>query len=266
VPERPLLVLQLLPRGRGTCLSGHCSFFNFCRAGGDICETNADCCDGGCDPTTHKCDLLTSCVPTNEPCTGLRSCCDTLCVADGFGSSLCYPMCGCRPYDDVCTANFECCSNECGTPDADGVRRCSKTGLSCVPDGDVCGGNGASQNCCNGGKNSCVKTSDGVNRCLPTVGGACYPTGHACALCDECCSHLCVPQAVDGGMALVCGSSCIPIGSGTCTADSDCCAGGVCQDGICAQSGSQCSPLGGACVQSSDCCQGICVGGSCSAG
>src|SRR6185437_7923998 len=176
----------------GVGLGGRCSFFNYCRAGGDICEQDSDCCDGGCNGTTHRCDVLTQCVPTNEPCTGLRSCCDTLCVPNNFGSSYCYPMCGCRPYDDVCTSSTECCSGSCGTADADGVRRCVKA-QNCVPDGDVCGGLGASQNCCSGGKAVCVNTSDGVSRCVPNAGGACYPTGHACSLCDSCCSHVCLP-------------------------------------------------------------------------
>jgi hypothetical protein len=202
-------------------------------------------------------------VPTNEPCTGLRSCCDTLCTPDGFGSSYCYPMCGCRPYDDVCADDLECCSGSCGTPDSDGVRRCVRAG-NCIPDGDVCGGNGASQNCCSGGKAVCIKTSDGVSRCVANAGGACYPTGHACSLCDECCSHVCVQQQTDAGLGgFTCAAQCIPLNGGTCTSDSDCCSGGVCQDGVCKPSGNMCVPLGGSCQNTSQCCQGACVGGFC---
>jgi hypothetical protein len=247
------------------CLGGRCSFFNYCRAGGDICETNSDCCDGGCDPTTHRCDLLTQCVPTDEPCNGLRSCCDTLCVPNGFGSSYCYAMCGCRADTDVCASDTQCCSGSCGAPDADGVRRCNKVGpntggKTCLADGDVCGGLGTSQNCCNGGKASCLNTSDGVSRCFPNP-GACYPAGHACALCDSCCSHVCVPSGPGGQFQ--CAAACIPVGNGTCTSDSDCCAGGVCQEGKCVPSGSKCVATGGACTQTADCCNAACVGGFC---
>jgi hypothetical protein len=178
-------------------------------------------------------------------------------------------MCGCRPYNDVCADDLQCCSGSCGTPDSDGVRRCVRA-QNCVPEGDVCGGNGASQNCCPaqggpGGKAECIKTSDGVSRCVANAGGACYPAGHSCALCDECCSHICLQQQQsDGGLgAFVCATQCIPLNGGTCTSDSDCCSGGVCQDGTCKPSGSTCVPLGGACMNTSNCCEGACIGGFC---
>ena len=164
------------------------------------------------------------------------------------------------PHDDVCTSDLECCSGSCGTADADGVRRCVRA-QNCQPDGDVCGGNGASQNCCNGGKANCVNTSDGVKRCEPNAGGACYPAGHACSLCDSCCSHVCIPGASTTGF--VCAASCVPLNSGTCTADSDCCDGGACQNGVCVPTGTTCTPIGGTCQQTSDCCKGSCVGGFC---
>jgi hypothetical protein len=242
------------------CLNGRCSFYNYCRADGDICEKNSDCCNGGCDPATKRCDRLTQCVTTNSPCNGVRSCCDTLCVATNYGSSYCYPMCGCKPYDDVCTSDGICCSGSCGTADADGVRRCVRA-QSCLPDGDVCGGLGASQNCCNGGKASCLPTGSGVSRCFPN-NGACYPAGHSCSLCDSCCSNICVPDSTG---ALKCAASCIPLNTGTCTSDSDCCSGGACQSGTCVPSGLTCTPIGGKCTLDSDCCSGPCVGGFCRA-
>jgi hypothetical protein len=251
----------------GTCLGGRCFFYNYCRAGGDLCAQNSDCCDGVCDPSTHRCDSQTQCVLTNEPCTGLRSCCDTLCVADNFGSSYCYPMCGCRAVNDVCTSDKQCCTGSCGAPDSLGLKRCNKMGpltggANCLADGDVCGGLGASQNCCNGGKSSCRKTSDGVSRCFPTGGGACFAAGVACSLCDQCCSHLCLPNA-GSTTGFSCGSMCIPLGSGTCTVDTDCCAGAVCQGGICVTSGETCIGLGGPCMQTSDCCFGACTSNTC---
>jgi hypothetical protein len=245
----------------GVCLAGRCSFFNFCRAMGDICGADADCCDGVCDPNAHRCDSAQMCVTTNEPCTGLRSCCDTLCVPTGFGTSYCYPMCGCHAYDDVCTSDKQCCSGSCGAPDNLGLRRCARA-QNCQPDGDVCGGNGASQNCCSGGKANCQKTGDGVSRCVPNFGMACFGAGHACSLCDSCCSNVCLPDA-NSVTGFSCAASCIPLNQGTCTADSDCCPGGVCQEGKCVPSGQGCAGLGAACQQNADCCLGTCIAGKC---
>ena len=63
-----------------------------------------------------------------------------------------------------------------------------------------------------------------------------------------------------------CGDACIPLNQGTCTADADCCPGGVCQNGICRPSGQACVGLGGACMQTSDCCTGMCIAGHCQGG
>ena len=31
------------------CLGGHCSFHNYCRAGGDYCTQDSDCCNNNCN-------------------------------------------------------------------------------------------------------------------------------------------------------------------------------------------------------------------------
>jgi hypothetical protein len=248
----------------GSCIGGHCTWDDWCRSGGDVCDLNAQCCDGVCDTMgTHRCDAVTQCVPTNEPCTGLRSCCNTLCVDNGLGIGVgfCYPLCGCRSTNDVCAGNGSCCSGKCGPPDTLGLRRCSSAG-NCLADGEVCGGNGASQNCCNGGKASCVKTHQGASRCNPTM--MCLAAGAACSLCDQCCSGVCIPDA-NSQTGFSCGKACIPLNMGTCTSDSDCCPGGTCQAGICVPNGQTCVPLGGPCNVSGDCCQGACNGGFCQA-
>jgi hypothetical protein len=203
-------------------------------------------------------------VVTNEPCTGVRSCCDTLCLDAGLGTGVgyCFAIGGCKTYADTCTKDKDCCSGKCGTPDAAGLRRCDKVG-SCVPDGDVCGGLGASQNCCSGGKDGCHKTITGVSRCVPNFGTTCYGTGHSCSLADECCSFVCTPDPTSP-TGFSCNASCIPLGSGTCTTDADCCSGGLCQGGVCKPSGSTCVPVGGKCTSTVDCCFGSCVGGFCS--
>jgi hypothetical protein len=230
---------------------------------GDICNANADCCSGICDTAKHRCDAVAQCVPTNEPCTGLRSCCNTLCVDNGLGLGVgfCYPIGGCRVLNDVCTSDASCCSGKCGAPDALGLRRCQNP-VNCLADGEVCGGQGASQNCCNGGKSHCVKTVNGVSRCLGTAGGACYQNGQACHFGQECCSGLCLPDA-SSSTGFSCGTKCVAIGSGTCTSDADCCTGGLCQAGICVQSGQSCSSLGGMCTTSADCCVGGCLNNAC---
>jgi hypothetical protein len=69
-------------------------------------------------------------------------------------------------------------------------------------------------------------------------------------------------------MGFTCKATCIPLQGGTCTTDSDCCAGGVCQNGTCVPSGQQCVPLGGGCTQTSQCCPGAgtCIAGKCQPG
>jgi hypothetical protein len=244
------------------CLGGHCSFYNYCHADGDFCQTNTDCCNGLCIAATHRCDSENSCTPTNEPCGGLRSCCNTVCTDTGLGTGYCYPIGGCHTYDDFCTQNQDCCSLKCGSPDTYGLRRCDK--LNCLPDGDVCGGLGASENCCNGGKAVCHKTSTGVSRCQANFGGTCYAIGHSCAFADECCNHLCLPDP-NSSTGFSCGTACIPLNQGTCTTDTDCCSG-VCQSGICKYSGTSCVPLGGSCQLTAQCCQGSCYLGTCTFG
>lgn len=245
------------------CVGGRCFFANYCRAGGDICAAHADCCNGACDAKTKRCAVLTQCVPTNEPCSGLRSCCNTLCVDTRLGQ-FCFPIGGCRPTSEVCTDDKQCCSLKCGPADGQGVRRCARVG-NCIPDGDVCGGLGASQNCCTGGKQGCHKTANGVSRCFPNFGGMCLGDGKPCQFADQCCGRTCLPDA-NSPSGFSCGSKCVPIGMGTCTQDADCCTGGVCQAGICRDGGQKCSPLGGKCAVGADCCAGLCVNGSCQVG
>jgi hypothetical protein len=252
----------------GQCLGSHCTFYNYCRADGEYCDQNSDCCNNICLTSTKRCAVTSgACVPTHQPCSGVRSCCNTMCVDVGLvaGVGYCYPIGGCKTYMDICTKDQDCCSLKCGAPDpkAGGMRRCERYG-NCLPPGDVCGGLGASQNCCDGGKAICQKTSTGVSRCWPNYGGACFPDGAECHMSDECCSHLCLPDSTSS-TGFRCGAQCIPLGSGTCTTDADCCSPGVCQNGVCLEGGSTCVPLGGPCLITSDCCIGICQGGFCAA-
>jgi hypothetical protein len=232
----------------------------------------------------------------NDPCGGVRSCCDTLCVPDSQGVGFCVSVGGCKVMGEICTTNLDCCSEYdlSGNPIAgaiacaagpDGILRCQKT-TSCLQNGEICGGQGASSNCCaaNGSDKHCYNTSAGVQRC--SVQGACIPSGSAqeCATPDQCCSHVCVLVA---GVGYRCQSACLPesgqscaamtCGAGLscvngrctnnppCSADADCCNGDLCQRGNCVPSGQTCVANGGACTSSAQCCYGGCFGGYCQA-
>ena len=218
-------------------------------------------------------------------------------MPDSLGRGYCSAIGGCRVEGEPCSADLDCCSwdsdgsHHAGAcaPDSGGVKRCQKM-TSCLADGEVCGGQGASQNCCSahGNVKNCWATSTGVSRCFvqPTVckdaGTPGSPT--PCTVPDECCSHVCVPnpnsptgfacigaclpQAGQDCSVMTCGAglSCVNnvcVNTPTCTADADCCNGALCQNGSCIPSGQDCSPVGGGCTTNADCCFGNCVGGFC---
>src|SRR5581483_7887222 len=141
--------------------------------------------------------------------------------------------------NEVCTANSQCCSGLCTFADnTNTLKRCAKNG-SCLKDGEVCGGQGASQNCCN---SDCKTTSIGVKRCFG--GAACKAAGASCTQCDDCCSHVCAPN---GGSptGFSCAATCLPLAGMSCNAPGDCG-----------------SPLL-TCTTNADCCVGTCVFGFC---
>jgi len=243
----------------GVCDGGRCDFDRFCRAEGDLCTSGSDCCNGVCN--AGHCDITaaSSCLTDNEPCTALRSCCGLLC--SGTLPTTCTPIGGCAVFNEVCAQDQDCCTGSCGTPDANGLRRCANV-LTCVADGNVCSGSGASQNCCSGGKANCQPTATGVSRCWPSVGGACASDGASCSFADQCCGHSCRPDA-SSATGFSCASSCLAAGTGNCTYDADCCAGSVCQKGVCQAGGPLCASIGGLCTTTSDCCSGTCTNGTC---
>jgi len=304
----------------GLCLGspGRCAFNSVCRANEDVCSTSAECCNGVCDKSlanarTGTCRKENACNASNEPCGGTRSCCGTLCVQSGFnGTGLCMPVGGCRVLGEVCTVrtgynypttplSTECCSGSCDFADNDHtvptLYRCAKR-TACLQPGEICGGQGASNNCCESAELGCQPTIDGLMRCSPfcrSAGAECY------FFSDECCSHICVPDPrclasppLPGcsSTGFQCSGECLPItgqactgdpGQGTCaddlmyctggvctnnppcTSDSDCCSSGRCQNGNCVM-GNACSPLGGSCNTPADCCDGDCIGGTCQIG
>jgi hypothetical protein len=217
-------------------------------------------------------------------------------VADSQGLGFCTAIGGCRVQGEPCVNDLDCCSDVVdGTahpgacaPDSSGVKRCQKM-TSCLADGEVCGGQGASQNCCaaHGNVKNCWPTSSGVSRCFPQ--GQCLAAGPPgsptpCTVPDECCSNICVPNP-GSPTGYACAGACLPLsgqdcsamscGAGLscinnvcinqpqCTSDADCCTGGQCQNGNCVTTGQTCVPIGGSCSDNSECCTGGCNGGFC---
>src|SRR5205814_1775118 len=94
----------------------------------------------------------------------------------------------------------------CGAADSLGLRRCQNP-PSCQPPGEVCGGLGATQNCCcPRGQDCCRNTITGVPRCFAQAQGACIPT--SCTSNNQC----------DVGFP--------------CTRDNDCAGGETCNTAI----------------------------------
>jgi len=149
----------------------------------------------------------------------------------------------------------DCCSGLC-EPDSAGINRCAKD-TPCLEDGEVCGGSGASQNCCSGGKPGCKNTISGVPRCVGIA--ACKPAGDVCGACDQCCSQVCVQ---DANNVFRCADTCVAQGNG-CSTDADCCDNGACIEGTCEPPITSCVALGGACDAQNPCCDTSCLFGTC---
>ena len=94
----------------------------------------------------------------------------------------------------------------------------------------------------------------GITRCFGegTV-EECLIDGEICSFGDECCGGLCLP---DANGVLRCGAECVPL-AGACLADGDCC-DVICLNGSCEPNFSDCVPMGGACTEHVDCCGGYC--------
>jgi len=238
------------------CLGGRCSTDGTCRAEGEICTGDSDCCTGGCDETEGTCYFLGSCSTAGEPCNSVRSCCSALCVYQASGAGMCEFLNGCRPFGEVCDEDYDCCSGECDVDEeVPGVRRCVNP-PGCVHPGEICG-EGGSNNCCIMKSRGCVDTGLGVSRCNDQA--ACIPVLVECDFDGQCCSDL---QCIlwDDGVRR-CSDFCVPV-TGTCTAHVDCCEG-MCVDGSCDDAPTGCVPFGGPCTTDEDCCGDTCTGGVC---
>jgi len=219
--------------------------------------------------------VLGSCGSAGEPCgtPGFNgSCCSTVCLdGDGEGIARCQHLGGCRVQDDLCRFDAECCSGSCVanglTLDGREIKRCANAD-SCLPPGEVCGGQGSSSNCCpnGGGDTGCEPTGGGFRRCFGGAPGCTLPS-QGCTTTADCCTDIpnimCQPSTVTGGNAC-------------CLADGETCAfGDLCCGGICSPSGnsadppgtlrcgSTCKADGQACTADSDCCHCCGANGQC---
>ncbi len=250
-----------------------------CRASGETCSMDSECCNRLCDDPDGDgdgtCANPGQCLPAGEPCgtEGYNgSCCSTVCLDTTGTGARCQFLGGCRVQDELCSTDSECCSGECResgtTADGRPINRCANV-ISCLPVGEVCGGMGGSSNCCpdGGGREGCFETGTGFSRCLGGD-GSCVPPSMECTDDPEnCCTDAyptidCRPatdERADATRVYCC------LNDGEECAFGDVCCGGVCApdgDGV-LRCGATCVDDGGACTVDSDCCGCGCVDGAC---
>lgn len=223
---------QLCTSGAGccstNCQNGRCAKAYTCQAAGDVCFSNTDCCGGVCSASDGGPGLCESpsgsgsggCEPLGQPCNSGETCCSRLCLDAGGGAKVCAPTSGCRMTGELCHQDKDCCGADTSrvtcalfTTNPPSGRCTNPNG--CQPVGNICGAYGANarQDCCNGHKDVCELTSEGVARCF---GGCpfgrcdgrcpngyasdnpdcCIAEGDQCQFRDQCCDRLpCLPDA-----------------------------------------------------------------------
>jgi len=267
----------------GACEAGcrseadRCALGRFCLAGvgcvecqtdlqcgaGRVCANNA--CVPGCSAANTQCPTGLVCDVQNGRCVGCidngncttpplllcdpasQTCVQCLTGADCRDPSkpVCDPLshtCVKCAADSDCPAGNVCRNNAC-VPGCNAQHPC--------PSGQVCGPNGTCVQClsdaqCAGATPRCNTATNTCVQCLPTSDNC--PMGQYCRQ-DFVCERGCKTNAdCPSGM-------CLPDHScGGCTADSQCAAGKVCQNGTCVAA---CSGTA-ACGSGLDCCSGHC--------
>ena len=228
-----------------SCSSGACDGEgDSCRGAGSQCDTDSECCSSRCGQDAGTCDRLPHCRSAGEACSGNGQCCSLGC-AEGY----CAAMGWCRPAFEPCTGDdMECCSGRCAD-DEFGFLRCLPIG-GCRPSGPVLTFQGASntfgeicQSGCDCCSNVCGPDERGVNRCQNLGDTACgaagqvqLENGEICETQCQCLSGICdEPPPPDSGGQLP--KRCLeaPITAGSCRGP------------------------GEACVDPSECCDGLCL-------
>lgn len=226
-----------------SCASGKCSL---CRDDRLACTKDGECCSGYC--RGGHCGQVpnpATCKAIAFDCNGsVDNCCTEASACRASDNSLASYQC-CKIAGDTCAGSFDCCGEmKCvaGTCRAVNIgASCADhadclTGLTCIEGkcdtgkchayNTSCGGDAADgKGCCPG--MTCFFTG-GVEKCVLSIGsGLCKGGGESCADSDECC------------FPAICNSK------------------GKCEDFV------TCAFPGAACSTGSQCCSGICAGGSC---
>lgn len=199
-----------------------------CKAVGDSCVSDAECCDEGnmgCNEVTRRCENLPyECYAEGERCDGFKwNCCDEdgapshdvgKCVYTTFVNNVgvstgngyvCHTPRSCNELGDPCAADDHCCSGKCSRI---GGTTWESFG-TCIPD------NGASSS----PPPSCLAYGES---CVLNPGGCCQASSLACKIAGT--QMLCLPGScsMDGGV---------------CMFDFECCSG-ACNDNQCGSSSS----------------------------
>jgi hypothetical protein len=281
----------------GACTSGSCQPPK-CITQGAACSVDGQCCSGTC--TGGTCATLNpTCETLGNACTNGSQCCSKLCVAGqcaqasycGQAGDICTTGTDCC--GGVCTVAPTKTFGTCSQPPATGAQ-CS------MIDGTVCAGtagtlldggivtNDAGIPACGGAccSRSCAPWGPtGVLICQPASG--CRPVGDICAVDSDCCGGPGLPGPI-GAKNTTCNISppnvlgvcanpngCKPNGdicrlqTNSCNATDECCAGNVQQHDTCKQdllgiprcTNETCTPTGGGCATSADCCDLLPDGG-----
>jgi hypothetical protein len=123
---------------------------------------------------------------------------------------------------------------------------CRSFGRRCRRDSQCC-----SKNCVRRGDDKVCGCPEGQRRCndrcvnLKRNENHCGSCSNRCAEGEQCVEGMCAPACVSNGVS--------------CTADTDCCSGLLCDNGQCAT----CRSTGGSCTTNGECCSGNCSGGTC---
>jgi hypothetical protein len=229
------------------------------------CITPIDCPRGeGVTCSDNEC-----CIDTGFICLANDDCCTDNCATNGVDSKCCAALeilcsdgtCG-SDIGGKCGTTDDCCEGIC---DSAGSRTC----VECLVDGDCDTTEYCDRNICkpkllNGeactGNNECKSDNCAEGICCSSgqinCGDDTCGLGKAasCSIGSDCCSDLCYDDGLGGGAICV---DCIPLDGSGCTTTSDCCEG-ECVSGTCTAAPA-CAKLGEDCSMT-DCCTGLICG------